>query len=84
VDGCNIAYETTAVSSNSTLYLKVGQRIAYLRKQSGLNQEQLAAAADIDRAFISRIENGKRRAYLETFAKIAKALNKPLFVLFQF
>jgi transcriptional regulator with XRE-family HTH domain len=72
------------VTDNSTIYLKLGQRIAHLRKSRGLNQEQFAAAAGIDRAFISRIENGKRRPYLETLVKIADALETPLFNLFRF
>lgn len=38
----------------------VGQNIAKLRTQRGMTQQQLADAVQIDRAEISRYENGSR------------------------
>lgn len=43
-----------------TLQEKLGKAIIQLRKQRGLAQEQFANEAEIDRRYMSDIENGKR------------------------
>lgn len=39
-----------------------------------MTQEDLAGAADIDRSFLSEIENGHKNLSVETLKKIADAL----------
>lgn len=51
---------------------RIGQAIVQLRKQKNLSQEQLALQADIDRRYMSDIENGKRNVSLDVLSKIAK------------
>jgi transcriptional regulator with XRE-family HTH domain len=49
-----------------------------LRRERRLSQENLAAAAELDRTFVSLIERGKRRATLESTEAIARALGLSL------
>lgn len=65
-----------------TLYLTTGQRIARLRQAAGLSQERLAHKAGLDRSYVGKIEQGAKRASLETLDKIAAALGVALFELF--
>ena len=53
---------------------RMGKRIAALRKIAGLNQEQLADRAGLQRTHISRIEAGRYAVTLETIQAIAEAL----------
>jgi transcriptional regulator with XRE-family HTH domain len=48
--------------------------IKKLRKQQKITQIVLAKNADIDRCFLSAIENGKSTPTLKTLRKIARAL----------
>ncbi len=58
-----------------TMGKQIGRRISALRKSRGLTQEDLAGAAEIDRSFLSEIENGHKNFSVETLKKIADALN---------
>ena len=49
-----------------------------MREAKGLTQAQLARAAGILRANLSRIEAGKHRPTLETLEKLAAALKVPV------
>ena len=53
---------------------RIGQRIAQLRKQTGLTQEQLSEKAGLQRTHVNRIEAGKYAVTLETIQAIAEAL----------
>ncbi len=53
---------------------EIGLRIVALRKMQGLTQEDLAGLAEIDRSFLSEIENGHKNLSVETLHKIAVAL----------
>lgn len=53
---------------------RIGQNIAKLRKYKKLSQEDLAGAAEIDRSFLSEIENGHKNLSVLVLLKIAKAL----------
>lgn len=53
---------------------KIGSKIVALRKKQKLTQEDLAGLAEIDRSFLSEIENGHKNLSVETLQKIAKAL----------
>lgn len=49
----------------------MGHRLKDLRKLRKLNQVEVAAAVDIDRAYLSRIENGEKSPSLELVASLA-------------
>ena len=54
--------------------LKVGQRIRELRKQLELSQEALAYEAEVDRTYVTDVENGRRNVSLEILERLIKAL----------
>ena len=56
--------------------IRIGQRIAELRKAAGLTQVQLGERCGILGNHITRIEKGRYSVGLDTLAAIAKALNK--------
>ena len=53
----------------------VGQVIQRKREQKRLSQEVISGLAGIGRTHLSAIERGERKPTLETFFKIAEALN---------
>ena len=53
----------------------VGQIIQQKREQKKLSQEVVSGLAGIGRTHLSAIERGERKPTLETFFKIAEALN---------
>lgn len=55
---------------------RIGQAIVQLRKQKNLSQEQLALQADVDRRYMSDIENGKRNVSIDILERISKVLEK--------
>jgi len=61
-----------------------GEKVKAIRKSQNVSQEKLAELADLDRTYISDIENGKRNVSIETVLKIAKALDKPMVSFFEF
>ncbi len=54
--------------------LKVGQRIKELRHRLKLSQEALANRADVDRTYMTDVENGRRNISVEILEKIIAAL----------
>lgn len=52
----------------------LGIAIQQLRRQRGLSQERLALDANVDRRYMSDIENGKRNISLDIMERIAKQL----------
>lgn len=65
-----------------TLQEKLGITIVRFRKERGLSQEKFALEADIDRRYMSDLENGRRNPSLEILEKIAKQLGISLSDLF--
>jgi len=55
--------------------LKVGQRIKELRKKLRLSQEALALKAEVDRTYVTDVENGRRNVSLEILERLIKALD---------
>lgn len=53
----------------------IGRNIAKIRAAKGLSQEDLAGESEINRGYISRIENGRVAFSVTVLLKIAKALN---------
>lgn len=62
---------------------KVGQRIKYLRKQTGLSQEKFALSIGRDRTYLASVENGKRNISIINLEKIANGLGISLSDLFK-
>jgi len=56
------------------LLAELGDRIQTLRKDRGLSQQGLAAAADLDRSYVSAVENGKQNVSFATLKGISDAL----------
>lgn len=56
------------------LRTRVGLNIQELRRERGWSQEALAHAADIDRGYLGKLENGRYSASLDTLEKIANAM----------
>ena len=50
--------------------LKIGQRIKTLRKELGLSQEALALKSEVDRTYMTDVENGRRNISIEILEKI--------------
>ena len=71
------------MTSNS-LYLKIGNKIRQLRSDKKLTISQLAELADVCDYYMGEIEKAEKRATLETFSKIAEALEVELYILFKF
>jgi len=57
-----------------SIKVKVGQRIKELRNQIGISQEALANKADIDRTYVTDVENGRRNISIENLEKLVNAL----------
>lgn len=55
--------------------VKVGRRVRYYRARRGITQVVLADRAEVTRANLSRIENGKIEGGIRTLERIAKALD---------
>ncbi|HAO45450.1 MAG TPA: transcriptional regulator [Chitinophagaceae bacterium] len=54
--------------------LKIGQRIRELRKELGISQESLAYKAEVDRTYVTDVENGRRNVSVEILERLIKAL----------
>lgn len=57
-----------------SIKLKVGKRIRELRKELGISQEALANKAEIDRTYVTDVENGRRNISIENLKKLVNAL----------
>ncbi len=53
---------------------RIGKRIAELRNEKGLTQEQLAELSGVGRSHLVRIENGYYSVQLDILTKIGDAL----------
>lgn len=53
---------------------KIGRRIATCRKQQNLTQEDLAGMAEMDRSYLSEVENGHKNMSVLALLKVLKAL----------
>jgi transcriptional regulator with XRE-family HTH domain len=54
---------------------RIGFRIRYLRTQKKISQETLANIAEIDRTYMTSVENGRRNISIINLEKIVKALD---------
>ena len=63
-----------AQTTDSTNLSGIGRRIAEIRREVGLTQEQLAEKAEISVVHLSNIERGKKWPGLPVLIRIAEAL----------
>lgn len=49
---------------------RVGQRLKALRKEKGITQEKLSFESDVDKTYISEVENGKRNISMVNLEKL--------------
>lgn len=56
-------------------YQLLGKMVREVRKKCGLSQAELADMIDVSPQFMSKIENGKKQASLQTVFRIARSLN---------
>jgi transcriptional regulator with XRE-family HTH domain len=54
--------------------IRIGNRIRELRKEKGISQEKLAGLAEIDRTYMTSVENGRRNIAVVNLEKIVNAL----------
>lgn len=60
----------------------IAAAIRALRAEQGVSQENLAALAGVDRAYMGRLERGKGNPSVEVMDRIAAALGLPLDAVF--
>jgi len=53
----------------------VGRALRDARQASGITQQDAAMRADMDRAYISEVENGKRSLSVDRLLRICRAIN---------
>jgi len=53
----------------------IGLRIKELRTKLGISQQELSYRCELDRTYITSVENGKRNISIVNLEKIAHALN---------
>jgi transcriptional regulator with XRE-family HTH domain len=61
---------------------EIGPRVRHIRLEKGLTIETLAAAAGLDKGFLSRLERGTKRPSVETVLRLSAALDVPVGQLF--
>ena len=60
----------------------IGPRLRHIRLERGFTVEALAAAAGLDKGFLSRLERGTKRPSVETVLRLSTALDVPVGQLF--
>ena len=53
---------------------KLGDNLKRIRTDKGISQGDIARALEVDKSFVSNIENGKTNPTLATITKLAKAI----------
>jgi transcriptional regulator with XRE-family HTH domain len=57
---------------------KLGKNLKRIRIAKGISQGEIGRILEVDKGFVSNIENGKTNPTLATIAKIAKAIGVPV------
>jgi transcriptional regulator with XRE-family HTH domain len=65
------------------IYIKIGSRIAAIRKKQNISQDHLAFIADMDRTYLTRLERGRANPSVRTLHKIARKLKVKISSLLQ-
>ena len=56
---------------------KLGENIKKIRTRKGMSQRDICRALDMDRGYMSAIENGKKNVTIMQLERLAKALGVP-------
>ena len=64
------------------IYGRLGKEILRIRKAKNISQDDLAVDCNIDRSYLSEIEEGKANPSLKVLCKIANGLNIQISQLF--
>ena len=75
---CDASYRPRVEAAAASGRRAVGARVRSLRADAGITQTELAAAAQIGRVTLARIESGEQTPRFETLAAIAQALRLPV------
>ena len=67
---------------DADIYKQLGNRIVYLRKKKKMSSFDLSLEAEINKNYLSDLENGRRNPTLKVLRKIAIALDIDLSELF--
>ncbi|QQR76651.1 helix-turn-helix transcriptional regulator [Candidatus Nomurabacteria bacterium] len=62
---------------------KLGENLKKIRSKKNITQTELAQTLNVDKSFISNIENGKNNPTLSTITNLAKALKVQVEELFK-
>ena len=54
--------------------MSLGAELRKARKKAGLSQEKVAFAAEIDRAYLSQLENDRKSPTVDTLLRVCAAL----------
>ncbi|HET6218570.1 MAG TPA: helix-turn-helix transcriptional regulator [Acidobacteriaceae bacterium] len=54
-----------------------GRALREIRKKRGLSQLEISTTSDLDRAYVSELENGLKNPSLETIYRLADAMEIP-------
>ncbi|MBD1432325.1 helix-turn-helix transcriptional regulator [Sphingobacterium sp. DN00404] len=57
---------------------RVGQRLKALRKEREMTQEKLSFESDVDKTYISEVENGKRNISMVNLEKLVLTIGYSL------
>lgn len=68
----------------SKIDIQFGLRIAELRRQLNISQEELAERCGVHRTYIGSIERGEKSPTLNTIEKFAKGLGVEIIELFKY
>lgn len=69
---------------NNDIEIRMGAKLAYIRKSKNISQAQLAEDIDVTFQYISQIECGKANPTLEKIINLANALDVDVKELFDF
>ena len=70
----NLSKSSIKKVSTSKLLKIIGSNIQYFRMKNNLSQSELASMSNVDRTFLSGIENGKRNISISALQKISRSL----------
>ncbi len=68
---------------SSIVKISLGNKIKELRRAKDLSQEEFAKLTDLNRSYVSTLENGKKNVTIDNLVKIALCLDVPLPYLFE-
>jgi len=69
--------------SGKSIQARFGQRLAQLRRERGLSQEELAFRAGLHRTYVSSAERGQRNVSLVNIEKLCRALGTDIASMFR-